>query len=208
MNTGLQIVEPSPLDPSSAAFDPAPMTPAAPHTSPVSFWRRAAAYSVDVLVCAVAVQFVQGALYFTWGDPREHLDSGMQWFVYMWLTVSAPVYAYFTLCESSASGATLGKRALGLVVRDVYGARIGVGRALWRTIGKLLPWNLAHLVMCFPAPPWDGGPDFELRRGIFAVYALVGANLATALMTRKQQSLHDLAVGTLVVRAPAAAGAA
>lgn len=208
MNTGERVVEPAPLDPSSAAFDPSSMTLAAPQTSSTSFWRRAAAYALDVLICGVAVQFVQWTLYFTWGPPSERLEGGTQWFAYMWLSLSAPMYAYFTLCESSASGATLGKRTLGLAVRDVYGARIGLARALWRTFGKLLPLDVALLVLCFPAPPWDGGPEFELRRGIFAVYALFGVNLATVLMTRKQQSLHDLAVGTLVERTPAAAGAA
>lgn len=185
----------------------APMAIATTQTAHASFTRRAAAYALDVLICAVAIQFGQWAILLGWGDPRELLDGGAQWFAYMWLSVSAPVYAYFVLCESSARGATIGKRTLGLEVSDVYGARIGVGRALLRTFIKLLPWDLAHFALCFPAPPWDGGPDFELRRGIFAAYALLAVNLATTVMTRRQQSLHDLAAGTRVARAADAAHA-
>jgi len=167
-----------------------------------SFSRRSTAYAVDVLIAAVAVQLIQGALYLALGDARQYLDGGAQWFAYMWCTVSAPVYVYFTWMESSQRQATLGKHAFGVKVCNVYGARIGVGRALLRTAVKLAPWDLAHAVLCFPAPPWDGGPDVELRRGVFAVYALVGIYLATTLMTRQKQSVHDLAAGTLVVRDP------
>ncbi len=170
-----------------------------PDTTP-TFTRRAGAYALDVLVCAVAVQLGQWALLLAFGDPREWLDGGAQWFAYMWLSVSAPVYAYFAWAESSSGGATLGKRTLGLVVRDAYGARASFGRALGRTFVKLAPWDLTHLVLCFPAPPWDGGPPFELRRGIFAVYALLALDLASALMTRRQQAFHDLLAGTLVLR--------
>lgn len=167
-----------------------------------SFTRRAAAYALDVLIAGVAVQLVQWAIFFTWGNARERLEGGGEWFAYMWLTVSAPVYAYFIFAEASRRRATLGKHALGLVVGDGYGAPIGLRAALVRTVVKLAPWDLAHAVLCFPAPPWDGGPAFELRRGIFAVYALLAINLATTLMTRKQQSVHDLAAGTRVLRAP------
>mgnify|MGYP001261762659 CR=1 FL=1 len=170
-----------------------------PQSTP-TFTRRAGAYALDVLICAVAIQLGQWALFFTWGDPRAQLDGGLQWFAYMWLSVSAPVYVYFAWAESSAGGATIGKRAASLVVRDGYGARVSFARALWRTFVKLAPWDLTHLVLCFPAPPWDGGPDFELRRGIFAVYALLALDLAAALMTRRQQAFHDLLAGTLVLK--------
>lgn len=182
----------------------AAMSLATTQTAHVSFTRRAAAYALDVLICAVAIQLGQWTILFAWGNPTERLDGGAQWFAYMWLTVSAPVYVYFALCESSARRATIGKRTLGLEVSSVYGARIGLGRALLRTFVKLLPWDLAHLALCFPAPPWDGGPDFEFRRGIFAAYALLALNLATTLMTRRQQSLHDLAAGTRVTSAATA----
>lgn len=202
MNNDEVVRELAGLDRYPARLDPAPVSPAAT-TSP-SFARRAAAYALDVLICATCVLLTQGAVWLAWGSPAEHLTGGAEWMAYMWSTVSAPVYAYFTLCESSARGATLGKRTLGLAVKDAYGAQITVARALGRTFAKLLPWDLAHLVLCFPAPPWDEGPAFELRRGIFAVYALVALDLAAALMTRRQQALHDLLSGTVVQASGAA----
>jgi uncharacterized RDD family membrane protein YckC len=210
MNSRRALVERAALDPLRRATDARPMSLATGSDSGslsappavASFSRRAAAYALDVLIAGVAIQLVQWTLLFTWGDARERLDGGREWFAYLWLSASAPVYAYFILSESSRRRATLGKHALGLVVGDGYGAPIGLRAAVIRTVVKLAPWDLAHLVLCFPAPPWDGGPAFELRRGIFAVYALLAINLATTLMTRKQQSVHDLAAGTLVLRAP------
>lgn len=178
------------------------MTTAAVSEASASFPRRAAAYALDVTIAGVGLASLQLALRMAWGDARERLDGGGEWFAFLWLTYSAPVYLYFTLLESSQWRATLGKRAFGLEVRGVYGERVSLLRALARTVVKLAPWDLAHAVLCFPAPPWDGGPAFEVRRGIFAVYALLALYLATTLMTRRKQAVHDLIVRTVVVRSP------
>jgi uncharacterized RDD family membrane protein YckC/type II secretory pathway pseudopilin PulG len=77
---------------------------------------------------------------------------------------------YFTLMESGAQGATLGKRALKIRVVDMQGNRLGKGRALGR-------W-FAH-----------GLSNFSLAIG-YLIQPL----------TAKKQALHDLIAGTLVVR--------
>ena len=177
------------------------MALAAPSFRIASFTRRVAALFVDALVVVVGAQLVQVAVLLLQGDPRAWLDGGGAWFAYLGASVSLPSLAYLALSEASGRRATLGKQALGLAVSDVYGARIGLGRAAWRALVKLAPLELAQAALCFPPPFWDGGPALEVRRGVFIVYGVVAVYLAATLMTRNKQSVHDLAAGTLVVRA-------
>lgn len=82
---------------------------------------------------------------------------------------------YFTLAEGGSRQASLGKRALGLKVSDLGGARVSWGRALARQLLKLLGLTLS------------------------------GFGYLIALLTARRQALHDLLGGTLVVGAEALA---
>lgn len=87
------------------------------------------------------------------------------------LTMIAGPWLYFALFESSAYQATPGKRALGIQVLGVEGRRL----SFWRATGRF----------------WVKG----LSMGItFCLASLVG------LFTEKVQTLHDLAVDSIVVR--------
>src|SRR5262249_9882842 len=77
---------------------------------------------------------------------------------------------YYTIAESSERGATLGKRAAGISVVDLNAERIGFGRATARFFSKFFS----------------------------AVIFYVGFMMAG--FTEKRQTLHDMIVGTLVVR--------
>ena len=77
---------------------------------------------------------------------------------------------YYSLLESSAWQATLGKRALGLMVTDLHGGRISFGRATVRYFAKILS-------------------GFTLSIG----YVIGG-------FTERRQALHDMIAACLVVR--------
>jgi uncharacterized RDD family membrane protein YckC len=79
-------------------------------------------------------------------------------------------WLYYSLLESSAWQATLGKKALGLEVTDLDGNRIGFGRATGRFFAKFIS-------------------GFILLIG----YIMAG-------FTEKKQALHDILAGTLVIR--------
>jgi len=79
-------------------------------------------------------------------------------------------WLYFSLMESSAWQATLGKKALGLTVTDLEGRRISFGRATGRYFAKII----SSLIL-------------------FIGYIMAG-------FTEKKQALHDLIAGTLVLR--------
>ncbi len=79
-------------------------------------------------------------------------------------------WLYEAIQESSAAQATIGKRALGIVVTDMSGQRISFGRATGRHFGKY----------------------------ISAIILLIGYIMAA--FTEKKQALHDIMAGTLVVK--------
>ncbi len=78
-------------------------------------------------------------------------------------------WLYYALMESSAGQATLGKKALGIVVTDMDGKRISFGRASGRFFGKIIS-------------------GLTLGLG----YIMAG-------FTEKKQALHDMLAGCLVV---------
>src|SRR5690242_16521314 len=74
-----------------------------------------------------------------------------------------PVWLYLTVTESSAAGATWGKRRAGLRVVGPRGRRARPVRIAIRNAVKLAPWQLGHLgVIALSSKPGDGallGPD-------------------------------------------------
>ena len=163
---------------------------------------RILAYAFDVALLFIAFPLILGAvfgliLHLTFGF--DWMQNGLIFWLYVFSTVSIPVWLYFSLLESSARQATFGMRLFGLLVKDTDGNRIGFGRALLRTVVKLLPFELNHLVMFLPRPIW-GDPDPGLRLGFVAVNALMVLYIAAMFLTQRRQSIHDLAAGTVVVR--------
>jgi len=83
---------------------------------------------------------------------------------------SAIAWAYFCLLESSPLQATVGKLALGLVVSDMHGDAITFRRSFFR----------------------------YMLKGVSTL--LLGLGYVLAAFTPRKQALHDLLVGTVVLR--------
>lgn len=182
---------------------------------PAGFARRASAFAIDMVVAGVAlVALLQLVL-----DPlRQALGPawarvGWFYFGYGLLTVSLPLWLYFSGYESSPAGATPGKRWLGLSVTSTEGHPIRFGRALLRTILKLLPFEIAHYVVTVPGNPFlgvDGAvtiPALDALRapvitGLLVAVLLFGAHLFAAMLHPDGRGLHDLIAHTFVVRSP------
>ncbi|MBN1248741.1 MAG: RDD family protein [Anaerolineae bacterium] len=105
-----------------------------------------------------------------------------------------PVWAYFAVADASAAGATLGKRLTRICVRRTGGGRIRFGTALARTALKLMPWELAHLLGFALV---DGVSDTAQLVGLVAANVLMLGYLGVRALTRGEQSMHDLVVGTV-----------
>lgn len=100
------------------------------------FWRRAAALLIDTLIVGAAALLLAYTAVRAYQDtfPRDYQTPG--WIGVGVALVSAWLYSAWQ--ESSAAGATLGKRARGLRGARNDGQPLGFGRASARAAGKLL----------------------------------------------------------------------
>jgi len=134
-------------------------------TTYAGFWRRFAASFLDgLLLSVVTAPFtlqVGGSI----ADASRRSASSTISLVVGWL--------YFALMESSAKQATVGKMALGIIVTDLDGRRIGFGRATGRYFAKFL-----------------------------SVLTL-GIGFLMAGFTERKQALHDMVASCLVIRGAA-----
>jgi uncharacterized RDD family membrane protein YckC len=120
------------------------------------FWDRFGAAFIDGLILLIpefAVEYIMGT---------DGTQSFLFNLVLNWL--------YFSLQESGAAQATIGKKALGLKVTNLSGDRISFGQATGRFFGKYL--SAIILFIGYLMMLWD----------------------------EKKQTLHDKMAGTLVLK--------
>lgn len=120
-----------------------------------SFWERVGAMFLDGLILMIPNYMVQYIL-------GEGLTNSIISILISWL--------YFALQESSASQATIGKKALGLKVTDMDGGQVSFGQATGRYFGKI----------------------------VSGIILLIGYFMM--LWDEKKQTLHDKMASTLVVK--------
>lgn len=134
------------------------------------FWRRVVAAILDGLVVSIVTVPLTLAL---GGGDDIGSGSGMY---------SSPAassisivlgWLYAALMESSSKQATLGKMAMGIIVTDLAGRRIGFGKATGRHFAKILS------------------------------ALILGIGFLMVAFTQRKQGLHDILAGTLVVKGQA-----
>lgn len=139
------------------------------------FWIRFGAYIIDAIILSV-VQGLIGAIFgisifgaasLAPGTEDALATSGGLILQLVSLVIG---WLYFALMESGAWQATLGKKALGLVVTDTNGYRISFMRATGRYFAKLL----SGLIL------------------------LIGYIMVA--FTERKQGLHDILASTLVLK--------
>lgn len=141
------------------------------------FWIRVGAFLIDWIILTVVISVLQGITRINMGvnysasvgdlvaasgtTPASTPGSIIAILIYL---------AYFAGLESSSWQATVGKKALGLIVVDTSGNRISLGRAIGRFFAKFL-----------------------------SVLILMIGYIMVAF-TQKKQGLHDMLADTLVVK--------
>ena len=131
------------------------------------FWRRVAAVIIDGLILAIVeVPLNIGVAPDAWSQNPSRASTAY--------TISTLIsWLYYSLMESSARQATVGKMALGIKVTDTDGRRITFGRATGRYFAKILS-------------------------GL-----ILGIGFLMAAFTEKKQALHDILASTLVLKGTA-----
>jgi uncharacterized RDD family membrane protein YckC len=108
--------------------------------------RRLLAFGVDWVVVVLWGGVLFGAVMLaTNGNPPRPASPWIAQAIGLF-TMTIPITLYFALCESSVMRASLGKRALGLIVSGDDGERLTFRAALLRNAVKLLPWECGHTV--------------------------------------------------------------
>jgi uncharacterized RDD family membrane protein YckC len=152
------------------------LPPLAPSPAYAEFWRRFLASFIDGVLMGFALSQFNLVLNLILGrvieagDAEEDLWRALA----VWLIASITLcivlnWLYFAVMESSPWQATLGKRALGMVVTDLAGNRISFGRATGRFFARFVSGILLYLGYLIQP------------------------------FTAKRQALHDIIAGTLVV---------
>jgi len=149
----------------------------APAVRYAGFWRRSLAAYIDGVVIGSAMYVVILPFVFVGVVADRGISEtpsaaatafiGMMGFLWLILAVIAP-WIYEAAMISSDKQATLGKRAVGIVVTDLEGNRITFGKATGRYLGKYL----SSLIL------------------------LIGFIMAA--FTEKKQALHDIMAGCLL----------
>ncbi len=139
------------------------------------FWLRFVAYLIDSGVVGVfnfIVGITLGLIIAASGGGRamRGYDPQMVLMGGVYLVGFVAWLLYFAFMESSSWQATLGKKALSLMVTDSEGNRLSFGHALGRNLAKFLSF----------------------------VTLYIGFILAG--FTQKKQALHDMVAGCLVVK--------
>jgi uncharacterized RDD family membrane protein YckC len=151
------------------------------------FWRRLAACFIDALVLGV-LGAVAGLFLF------DFFASLGGWGRLVGFGVAL---AYFTLFNSAwGKGKTVGKRIMGIEVVDSTGGHISVRRSFLRYLVLGVPFFLNGA----PFPPAVIASPLGYLIG-FLIFGLGGSiGYLYVFNGRTRQSLHDLVVGTFVVR--------
>jgi uncharacterized RDD family membrane protein YckC len=179
---------PAPLTPVAAAPAPPappqlgylararPLPPDVPSHAYAGFWRRMAAYLIDAALLAIGLGILLAVVgvvvYLSIATSGQGIEviALVGFGLVLVLIALGLCWLYYAGLEGSAWQGTIGKRVLRLVVTDLYGHRIGFGRATGRYFGKI--------------------PS--------ALIVLVG--FVMVAFTQRKQGLHDLIAGTVVVR--------
>ncbi|MFZ0636575.1 MAG: RDD family protein [Candidatus Acidiferrales bacterium] len=168
--------------PSGVGYAAAPVAfaPAYPYAG---FWLRFVAYIIDSIILGIGIGVPVIAMVLASGLPSklsvnaDQSPEAILAVIFSGVILTAILFAivaswlYFAYCQSSTWQATIGKKALGLIVTDLDGKRLSFGRATGRFFAKIVT-------------------------GLIPLY--IGYIMAG--FTARKQALHDFIVGTLVLR--------
>jgi uncharacterized RDD family membrane protein YckC len=207
--TGPGVVPASPPHqrPAFASGPPRPVT--FERVAYAGFGRRLGAAAIDgvlALVLTVLVVVVVGAFWFIAAvSTREASNEQVALTEVALLVILGVVFwVYDAGLESSLAEATLGKRAVRVVVLDKYACRISFARATARHFTKFIPLALGLLPLILSVQALISGivDVATVIVGVVGVAFLVlaGIEFLPIALTRQRRGLHDLIAGTVVVR--------
>ena len=170
-------------------------------------WRRIVAYFIDYVVFILPLLIVLTLA----GTALSSLAvaptlRGWTGHSAMLVLLTLPVALYFALSESSQRKATVGKRAMKLVVGTPDGEHVSFGHAFLRAAGKLAPWEFFHAMLWhWEGWPMNPSPATTLQvAGLVFGWAMVGVYLASLFLGSGRTPYDALAGTSVLYRRPQA----
>lgn len=165
------------------------------------FWKRVGAFALDYIIILgyLLALFVLASIANTLFGANQWLFADrVRAQLAAFLIVTLPITLYFAISESSQRQGTWGKGRLRLKVADRNGNRIGFWRSLGRTLVKFIPWELSHTLIwqIYFSPQQKA---IWINYGFGLVYLLIGINVVSIFLTKKNQTLYDLITDTYVI---------
>lgn len=170
------------------------LTPIVERTPIAGFWRRLAAWLVDAVVLGVPTLLI-GLAVFEWAASLGQAGRLIGFVVAL---------LYFGLLNSRLGGGqTLGKRLLRIRVTDRAAETLSPMRSIMRFLILGIPYFLNGVYFDLDATSVELINFLLGVLVIFVVFGGIGAIVYLFVFNRRtRQSLHDLAVGSFVVRDP------
>jgi len=144
------------------------------------FWRRSFAFLIDIVLVSIPC-FLLGSVFYSF------FSSSSGWAAAIGLAIALPYFAI--LGSSMGNGQTLGQRWTGIEIVDAQGNHLPLGKSLLRYSILLVSLGFANTFL----PAYMAWPVAVALSAIIYLYLF---------NTRTRQSLHDLATGSFVVKAP------
>lgn len=107
------------------------------------------------------------------------------------LLVTFPAAAYLVAADASSSGATFGKRLMGIRVISTAGGRLSIFRSVLRTGIRFIPWELAHSAVWRTRFGAEFSPHSIPFVLVIACYALVLANVSSQFFDHRHRAIYD-----------------
>jgi uncharacterized RDD family membrane protein YckC len=168
-------------------------------------WRRIAAWMLDYVVILAYLIVLTAASLATQLSPAASVFSSAMTKpitaeLVGFMTLTGPVILYFAITEASTWQATLGKRALRIVVVGPGGTRLSFRRAIVREAVRFLPWELAHSLIWPLALPPHLEPLPVTIGGFAVVYLLLLVYLVSLFVGSEHRTVYDRLAGSRVLR--------
>ncbi|TCZ74704.1 RDD family protein [Paenibacillus albiflavus] len=114
------------------------------------------------------------------------------------LLITLPVYLYFAISESTKLQGSWGKRKMGIAVANLNGNPLSLGKSLFRSTLKFIPWELAHFTIWHMAIP-SNYPSYVIYTLLALVYGLAFIYLLSPFWSKQRQTLYDRIARTVVI---------
>ncbi|MHA2473831.1 MAG: RDD family protein [Promethearchaeota archaeon] len=161
------------------------------------FWLRIFAFIIDIVIfsslgilIAFFIDFISG------GEPVSPFDV----YIYLIISFSIPFWVYSILTDISKTGSTIGKKITRIQVIALEKEKLKLSQAIFRTIIKLLPWELTIISFFALSENWANFDNFSITQIVLFVISSVLILIYLIFLIKRKgfKAFHDLLSKTQV----------